>query len=321
MAPAVSVIIPSYNSAAYLSDAIDSVLNQTVAPLEVIVVDDGSTDETAQILERHRGRIVAITQENRGLSGARNRGIAAARGELIAFLDADDIWLPGKLEKQVACLAEHPTAGMVHSELFWWDEQTGERHRRDCRRHEFAGSCYKEFFLRAGIIPSTAIVRRECLEKVGDFDEAIRRPTTQDYDLSLRIARDYEIAYVDEPLILYRLHESNASKQLLAMEEDILFVVRKALRDDPGLWRSVGGEEVSERLFTLLFEIGYRYHDAGRRAQARRHFLQALRHRPFSGHTWLLYLGDFLPSTWARGLRQVKSSAAAAVRKKSLRAE
>jgi glycosyltransferase involved in cell wall biosynthesis len=311
MRPGVSVVIPSYNSAAYLPEAIDSALNQTVAPLEVIVVNDGSTDETPQILERYRGRLVVITQENRGLSGARNSGIAAASGELIAFLDADDVWLPEKLEKQVACLAEHPRAGLVHSAAHWWNPETGERSiRSNGNPHQVAGACYKEFFAYNRVTVSTIVVPQECLAQVGNFDEEIRRPTTQDYDLCIRIARHYELAYVDEPLVLYRLHTSNASNQLLPIWEDALYVLRKALQDDASLRRTVGRAAVNDRLFEVFFQIGRLYHDAGQPAAARRHFLQALRHRPSCGLAWSLYLRNFLPRPWVQALKQWKRSAA-----------
>jgi glycosyltransferase involved in cell wall biosynthesis len=319
MRPEISVVIPSYNSAAYLPDAIDSALNQTTDPLEVIVVNDGSTDETARILERYQGRVVSISQENRGLSAARNRGIAAARGDLIAFLDADDIWLPEKLEKQLACLGQYPQAALVHSQLYYWDAQTGEKSiERHRGRHEFSGRCYDRLFFRSGVIPSTMIVRSDCLAHVGGFDEEIRRPTSQDYDLCLRIARHYEFGFVDEPLILYRRHASNFTNQAMACLEDELFVVRKVARADPGLRRAVGRSAVDERLFSLLFDISYRHHDADRAAEARRYLLQALHHRPFHARVWSLYLANFLPYRWVRKLRQLKACLSFAAQKEAV---
>ncbi len=312
MKPLVSVIVPSYNSAAYLPEAIDSALNQTAAPLEVIVIDDGSTDETAQVLERYRGRIQAIFQQNKGPAAARNCGIAASRGDLIAFLDADDVWLPEKLEKQLAYLALHPAACMVHSQMYYWNPETGEKSlERHRRRHEFAGSCYHRLFFRPAVIPSTMVVRRECLAKVGTFDERIRRATAEDYDLCLRLARDYEFGFVDDPLILYRQHPgSSTKKQVLANYEDNLFVVRKLLEDDPRLRQELGRSVVNDRFFGLLFDIGYCHYEAGRPWAARPYFLQALRHRPASAHVWLLMLGSLLPARLVRKLRGLKTSLA-----------
>jgi glycosyltransferase involved in cell wall biosynthesis len=307
MSPGTSVIIPSYNSAAYLPDAIDSALNQTIVPLEVIVVNDGSTDETPRILERYQGRIVAITQENRGLSGARNRGIAAARGELVAFLDADDVWLPEKLEKQIECLNEHPRAGLVHSAALLWNHETGVQGVRfNGNPGQLAGACYEEFFTLNRVTVSTMVVRRECLAKVGIFDEDIRRPTTQDWDLCFRIARYHELAYIDKPLILYRVHESNATKRDLDMQEDILYVLQKALRTDANLRRKLGRALVNNRLFELALGIAYLHHAAGRSADARRYSVQTLRHRPSCRLAWSICVRNSLPPAVVRTLRGLK---------------
>jgi glycosyltransferase involved in cell wall biosynthesis len=311
----ISVIIPTYNSAAYLPEAIESALNQTVAPLEVIVVDDGSTDQTAQILEHYSGRIVLIAQENRGLSAARNRGMEEARGDLIAFLDADDVWLSGKLEKQLSCLEDHPRAGLVHSAVIFWEARTGRKYWWDDGKLA-TGSCYEVFFRRNVVVVSSVIVRKECLDRIGNFDEELRRRTCEDYDLWFRIARHYELAYVEEPLTLYRLHDANASRRTLAMAEDSLYVVRKALRADPELGRSLGRGVVDRRLFELHFNVGYHHHDAGRTAEARSAFLQALQHRPFSTRAWSLYLLNFLHPEWVGGLRKWKSSLSSLGRRK-----
>ena len=303
----VSVIIPTYNSSSYVLQAVDSALGQTIQPSEVIVVDDGSTDDTAKVFSGSRRTVRYIYQENRGLSAARNRGIAEARGDLIAFLDADDVWLPEKLEKQTACLAQHPESGLVHSDLLYWDDRTGQTSRRECGRAAKAGRCYEQFLSRNGVTPSTVIVRRTCLARVGTFDEAIRRPTTQDYDLWFRIARHYELLYVEEPLVLYRQHESNASNQTVAMLEDELYVVRKALRADPSLSSLAGATIVNRRLFTLLFSLGYLHHDARRQAEACDCFRGALSYSPSHLYTWSLYLANLLPSPWLRQVRSLKS--------------
>jgi glycosyltransferase involved in cell wall biosynthesis len=121
----ISVIIPTYNSATYLPYAIDSVLSQTAGPLEVIVVDDGSTDNTARVLEPSRPRISYLFQENRGPVAARNGRIAATEGDLIAFLDADNIWLPEKLQQQQACLPANPHAALLHSDMLLWLRHVG----------------------------------------------------------------------------------------------------------------------------------------------------------------------------------------------------
>jgi len=137
----VSVIIPAYNGAAFLPEAIDSVLAQDYEPLEILVVDDGSTDDTHDVLRPYAPRIRYFYQENRGPSAARNLGIERARGDLIAFLDADDRWLPGKLAAQVAALGTQSAAALVHTDVLFWDPTRGSRERpRRPRRHEYVGA-------------------------------------------------------------------------------------------------------------------------------------------------------------------------------------
>jgi glycosyltransferase involved in cell wall biosynthesis len=121
----ISVVIPTYNSAAYLPAAIDSAFNQTLPPFEIVVIDDGSIDNTVEVLKPYEVRIRYIFQENKGPAAARNRGIAEANGDLIAFLDSDDVWLPEKLELQVPVLTENPKIGLVHSDFFLLDMKTG----------------------------------------------------------------------------------------------------------------------------------------------------------------------------------------------------
>jgi len=279
----------------------------------VIVVDDGSTDDTARVLHPFLSRICLISlPDNRGLSAARNAGLARAKGELIAFLDADDIWLAEKLEKQVACLAENPQVRLVHSDVIYWNALTGHRSREDRGRGEFVGSCYQRFFWKNRVLPSTVLVWGKSLAKVGGFDERFRRgnvpPGAEDYDLWLRIARHHQIAYVDEALVLYRHHSSNMTNNVLAMSESELYVIKKALRDDPEWKDVIGPKRIRERLFNILFGIGYHHHHAFRRSEARRYFLESLQYRPVALYVWLLYLANVLPAPWLRRLRGLKSS-------------
>jgi glycosyltransferase involved in cell wall biosynthesis len=303
--PVVSVVIPSYNSACFVCEAVESVLGQTYRDLDIIVVDDGSNDETAEVLDRFRGRIRYVFQPNQGLSAARNRGIREASGELIAFLDADDVWLPEKLEKQLACLAANPRAALVHSDVIFWDQEPGDKHRKENGRSEFDGPCYERFLVNSRVLPSATVIRRECLAKVGLFDESLRR--VEDYDLWFRLARHYELAYVDEALLLYRIHPSSLSRNHLAMRLGELLVVRRALEADPGLAERVGKQAVDDRLFQLLFDIGYHCHDARDPGQARRYLGDALRHRPTDVYTLSLYLANFLPPAWVNWLRWLKA--------------
>jgi glycosyltransferase involved in cell wall biosynthesis len=157
MSRSISVVIPTYNSAAFVVSAVESVLRQEHEPAEIIVIDDGSTDDTAQALAPYRQSIRYITQPNSGPAAARNRGVGAARSDWIAFLDADDVWLPGKLRRQVECMTSNPRAGLIHSAFLDWDSQTGSTSpSRQPPRQDFSGRCYRGFFFQNGVLPSTA---------------------------------------------------------------------------------------------------------------------------------------------------------------------
>jgi glycosyltransferase involved in cell wall biosynthesis len=307
--PLVSVIIPAYNAARYVGAAVESVLAQSYRPLEVIVVDDGSTDDTGGALGRYGGAVRYVRQPNRGPAAARNLGIRAATGRWLAFLDADDQWLPDKLRIQATCLAANPCVGLVHSDLLLWDEATDRRWQEDRARDRYAGSCYAQFFWRNGVTPSSVLLRRECLDKVGDFDCRIDKPSVEDYDLWIRIARHYELAYNPEPLVLYRLHANNGSKKTAVMMEQELYVLEKALRCDTVWEERFGRRAVADRLFALLFGVGYFHFDAGDYDSARGHLARALRLRPGDAYTRLLWLATFLPHPVVRSLRRLKAAA------------
>lgn len=310
MEPRISVIIPTYNAARFVAEAIDSALGQTLAPLEVIVVDDGSTDETERVLESYGDRIRVVRQSNGGPAAARNRGIQESKGNLIAFLDHDDVWLAEKLKKQWERLRNHPGAGLVHSNYFSWREDTGEMVLERDPSDDHSGHCYVKTFMNNSIIPSVVMIKRECLDRVGPFDESILPASADDYDLFLRLARHYEFAYLNEPLTLYRLHSSNASNAGLVMATKTLLVVRKCLSDDPNLSRLAGRSRVRKRFHTLMFDIGYHHHNGYRRAEARRFFRQALLYQPWRVYTLSLYLANFLPTPWTRALRRFKDGLA-----------
>ena len=312
--PRISVIIPTYNSAQFLPEAVGSALRQTFPPQEVIVVNDGSTDNTEDVLEPFRGRIHYIRQENQGPAVARNRGIAEANGDLLAFLDADDAWVPDKSEKQINLFMENPRIGLIHS---LYDYLDMSREQRLIPRHGhggFFGECYLQCFRRCGVQTSTVLVRKNCVMDVGGFDETIRSASCEDYDLWLRIARHYEFAYVDSPLAHYRIHSTNSTtssteRRVTHLEAE-LYVVRKALSDDPGLEKRIGRRGVHGRFFELYSAIAYEYHDAFMSAEARAFLSKALHHHWLDPYTWALYVANTMPSKCTRGLRSVKRAMA-----------
>ena len=207
--PTVSVVIPVYNVAAYVSNAIDSALAQDYPMIEVVVVDDGSTDDVGTVLARYGDRIVVETQENRGIGAARNRGVARSTGSIVALLDGDDVWSPKRARCCVDALRAMPELGFVTTDAFLMDEsgvRTGETYldRVPFPSSDFAAHIVRENFLFVGVF-----MWKHDLEAVGGFEE--RPPIgTDDYDLWMRfIRRGYRPALVAEPLAGYRLRPTS----------------------------------------------------------------------------------------------------------------
>jgi glycosyltransferase involved in cell wall biosynthesis len=235
---AVSVVVPAYNQVHYVRPAVESALAQTFAPLEVIVVNDGSTDGTLDALEPLLGSIVLIDQPNAGVAEARNVGARAARGDLVAFLDADDVWLPYKLERQAALFAADPRVGLVHCGIVVTDGELhtiGERvvgvEGDDVAERMLLG---QEGALHAG--GSTMTLSQAALEAVGPFDA--RLPPSEDWDMTYRVARRFRIGFVGEPLVLYRLHHANAHRDIARVERGMTIAFAKAFEEpDAGIQR------------------------------------------------------------------------------------
>jgi glycosyltransferase involved in cell wall biosynthesis len=198
--PQVSVIIPTYNRARCLREAVDSVLSQEFRGFELIVVDDGSTDETPQLLRAYGDSIRVLRQENRGVSAARNAGIASGRGALIAFLDSDDIWLPGKLACQVDFFRQNPEHLICQTEELW--VKNGRRVNPGQRHRKRGGMIFEPSLALCLVSPSAVMLRRELFERVGWFDE--RLPACEDYDLWLRVSCRFPVGLIETPLIVKR---------------------------------------------------------------------------------------------------------------------
>jgi len=198
--PTVSVIIPTYNRGWILGDAIDSVLAQDFTDFELIVVDDGSTDNTGEILDSYGRDIIVLRQDNQGVSAARNRGIAESRAPLVAFLDSDDRWLPQKLTRQVAFFQSIPTAQICQTEETW--VRNGVRVNPKKRHQKLSGMIFEPSLALCLVSPSAVMIRRSLFDAVGVFDEDL--PACEDYDFWLRISCQYPVFLIDEPLIIKR---------------------------------------------------------------------------------------------------------------------
>ena len=224
--PKVSVVIPAYNAMPFLPETLVSVFKQTFQDYEVLIVNDGSSDGieewVAQITDL---RVKFISQINQGLAAARNTGLAHAQGEYIAFLDADDIWKPTKLEKQVRILEENSEVGLVYSWVGSIDHQ-GEV-RGKVRKNNATGDVWKKLIGHNVIeCGSNPMVRRACFETVGNFDPKIAY--AQGWDMWLRIATHYPFKVIKKPLIYYRAHSNNKSKNWKIMEQNYSLIIEKA---------------------------------------------------------------------------------------------
>jgi len=198
--PEVSVIIPTFNRANLLAQAIDSVLSQSYTDFELIVVDDGSTDATQALLSQYRGRIRYLFQENRGVSAARNLGIKAARGLYICLLDSDDLWLRDKLKEQMRLMKGDPKIRVSYTDEVWI--RGGKRVNQGKRHRKYSGWILRKLLPLCLISPSSVMIERGVFEEVGLLDESF--PVCEDYDLWLRIGSRMSMYLIEKPLIVKR---------------------------------------------------------------------------------------------------------------------
>ena len=226
----VSVVIPNYNYAKYVGAAINSVLAQTYSNCEIIVVNNGSTDHSMQVLEAFGDKIVLINQENLGQSGARNSGLRKASGDFIAFLDADDTWHPEKLEKQLKLI--NSKVELVYSGIRFFDESINEFTGH--QYPSFRGQCSREFLDHPAVSivlsgESTSLITRALFEKVGLFDFELN--SAGGWDFFRRCSNFTEFDFVEESLTDYRLHNSNMSKSIPGNISDIRLAYKKLFED------------------------------------------------------------------------------------------
>lgn len=215
----ISIVITCYNYGHFVEGCLQSVFAQTYTDYEVILVDDGSTDDTEARVQPFIQKIKYIRQKNGGQANAKNRGVNEARGRFIAFLDADDLWQPDKLEKQIALFTDDKV-GVVYSRQSFIDEQ-GQAVQRGRRRTTMlpkSGKVTADLFMDNFVPFSSSLVRSECFMKFGDFDESLAMGI--DWDLWLRFSTGYYFSYMDEPLLIYRIgHSGQMSKNALKRQE------------------------------------------------------------------------------------------------------
>ncbi|MBI5164565.1 MAG: glycosyltransferase family 2 protein [Magnetospirillum sp.] len=336
MADLVTVVIPTYNRAYCLPRALDSALTQSHAAVEVVVVDDGSTDGTAALLAGRYGgesRVRVLRQANAGVAAARNAGLAVSRGDYVAFLDSDDIWQPWKLELQLAALAAFPAAGMV-----WSDMEAIDPHGATVRpRYLHDYYCAYRWFPRPedlfperrtiagprGIGPvagyggdifspmvmgnlvhtSTALIRRQRLQAVGPFDERLA-PCGEDYDFHLRTCRQGPVAFVDTATIRYQVGtEDRLTRKRRTMAENFLATLTRTVAQD--------GARIAlpPSMIAAAFADAHRWIAEvsvaeGAGAAGRRHYVHSLRYRPRQPRVVAELALSLLPRAWSAAARE-----------------
>lgn len=306
----VSVIIPAYNAEKYIKEAIESVLNQAYPVDEIIVVDDGSTDATGEIVRGYINRkqktedrgqkrdcfvgqeektsrndnahpaprithdVIYSYQVNKGAAAARNRGIQEAKGEYIAFLDADDLWKPDKIEKEIKFLEQNPEYKMVFCDMSHMvdDILVFEAYLKEkSYRYVSSGEIYKALLQECFIFTPTVLVHKECFKETGLFDETYK--ICEDYGLWLRIAKSFKIGFVDKPLVVRRRVMSNITKDsMLYINSEIRLLKDLLLIENKDKYISA---IIKNRLKKGYFELGYCYWDRSEMAIARRNFIKA----------------------------------------------
>ncbi len=251
MNPLVSVIIPTWNRYPFLMEAIASVQAQTYPHLDLIVVDDGSTDETVREIPRRFPTVHFIQQPHRGVSAARNLGIRHAMGEYLAFLDSDDLYLPEKLEREVACLSENPAYRVCYTDEIWI--RKGVRVNPKKKHRKYGGWIYPHCLPMCIISPSSVMLHREVIEAVGGFDETL--PACEDYDLWLRVSARFPIYWLDEPLIVKRGgHGDQLSQAFWGMDRFRVRALTKILDQEmlPDEWRQATLKELEGKCQILI---------------------------------------------------------------------
>ncbi len=276
--PKVSVIIPTYNRPHYICEAIDSVLAQTFLDYEIIVVDDGSTDHTAEVLKKYGDRIRYIYQENLGPPGAMNTGVRHAKGEYYVILGNDDALMPDMLERQVAVLDQNPDVAFVCAGTYFMDANS-EIYKTsvDGRYRE---QSFKSLLFDNFVWHLTVVIRRKVSEEMGHFDESLL--TNQDHDLWIRIATKYRFEYTNRPLAKFRRHPGNFSKGLDLHLKDHLTIL-----DKPVIRSRLRGTEYRKFRAVNYYRFGMFYSRIREYLKAARCYALAVLNLPWIGvHFW-----------------------------------
>jgi len=272
----VTVIIPTYNRSALLMEALLSVDAQTYRDYDVIVVDDGSTDDTRTALKAWKDRIRYLWKPNGGEASARNYGIRHAHTDYVAFLDSDDRWMPEFLATTISYLLAHPEIALLSTAC---RVLPGDERRPKIREPLLEGNLFSRLFMQNFVTASAVVLRHSCLDEVGLFDESLGQAT--DYDLWLRISRHHPIAFINQPLCLWRLHAGNISSNEMQHRQRVLDVVTRNFDSTRISCRSY-----ALRQARLLGSLGRAYRRGGNKKLATMDHARALRLTPWRPRAW-----------------------------------
>ncbi len=321
----ISAVIPSYNNAEFVAAAVASIRRQTVPVTEIIVVDDGSTDATQEVVERMTPPVVYLKQTNQGPSAARNAGIRAARYDWIAFLDADDQWTPNKIEKQIAVIRKNPELALVAGDMAEIDNDNRTITESVLAKHHLlekfraigggaVPNALAELVGKNFIPTGTVLVSKAALAEAGNFNPAIR--FGEDLELWAKIAARHPIACLPEILMLRRQHGNNATQLTAPLLEDLVRVM-ESIRDYAAEQLAAQGVDPDHLVAGAYTALGYWNFSNYNLAKARRAFAASLKQRP--GKRALFYWCSCLLPRWLiRTLREAKQLPAALRNKTSV---
>ena len=299
----VAVVVPCYNAASYLARALDSVLAQTYTNFRLCVVDDGSTDETARLLRGYAEYGSCVRQQRSGAAAARNRGISVCKERYIAFLDADDYWLPTKLERQIALLEQNPGVGLVCSDCATIEGRKNIGSYFSNTKVPKTGRLFELLTRECFIFTPTVVVRRACMEEVGLFNESLE--VSEDFELWLRIAARWDVAVVPEVLAVRETRPEGLS--LSTRRETYLENGIAALENVKSVCEGLALKE----FLALQKAIAQRYYvygsyllSDGHRTESRTQLAKALQRWPPHARAWVKYALTFLSATSSRRLME-----------------
>lgn len=310
----ISTIIPAYNCEKTLELAVESVLAQTRPVDEIVIVNDGSTDNTGKICDRlsdSSGKPVirVIHQPNSGPSAARNAGITQATGELIAFLDADDIWMPDKIAKQAEVYEHTPTLGLTCAGVYSVMEEGPQEGVSICRGGMVGDDPYLDLWEKPSYIgTSTVMTRKSILQEVGLFDENEAIIGAEDYDLWLRVLASHNsLVYLNEPLVRYRVSMSGFNRSNLARAYGSqINIIRKYEAQLEDRYGAAARRLIVNKSFRVYYQYARNLLANGRAAESRRQFINALRYKPFDARVWVDFMVSLLGDRLIRILRSIK---------------